>query len=354
MQTRSAAAGTTGAGTAGTTGAGTANDSDNDSDSTTDWQPGENDESSCNEEGDNDEDPDCQIVSSDVEVATGSRRRGRPAQPRAVDVPKPAFPPPLGYAGVLTNSVTTEAHDNVVFQYLTCSDLAMNVMKTHAIRLPRGVFFNVGGTTLTSAEGAVLRKSREWLTDNIIMAYSKAVEFRNDLLHGGKKVAVIMDPQYSTMVENPNRGDTNHKTVARWIAAHITADTKAIFFPANIPRVHFFSVIVDLVNYVVYAIETKRGNDHTPSLLLYKGLLVNHWNIIRPGVSPPKWTIKMITPPVAPLQSDGCNCGVFVCAIMDLYTMGIPINSLASLVNHRNIGDIRRRIATFMDGFNDL
>jgi Ulp1 family protease len=83
-------------------------------------------------------------------------------------------------------------------------------------------------------------------------------------------------------------------------------------------------------------------------LVFYKKLLEGYWKVIRPGTPTPKWKTKMIKPPASPAQKDGFSCGVFVCAFMDLYSVGIPVSNFQALVNRRNIGEVRRRLAAFL------
>jgi hypothetical protein len=79
--------------------------------------------------------------------------------------------------------------------------------------------------------------------------------------------------------------------------------------------------------------------------------VTRNWKILRPGKRETRITIRMMTPPEAPLMTDNTSCGPFMCVMMDLYCCGIPFNDFKRYINQDNIVEARRRIAEFMNGF---
>ena len=243
--------------------------------------------------------------------------------------------------------------DSQIFPYLTISDQSMQLTKSQSLPLDHhGFAFDT--VTMSMSEIRALGEHGKQICDSTIMGYCKLVQLRDNQMRNDKKTyTVLLDSHNSRKLLKPDTR-SKHKDVARYISRDMTRDTHSVIIPFHIEAgagSHWFLVICDVVNGKITAYETLY-EDRTEYLKLVQTLFQSHWAMICRGRVQPKWTLKSIQPPETPFQNDAFSCGVYVCIFIDMYCMGILNRNMASLVNNRNIAEIRRRMALFMHGFN--
>ncbi len=172
---------------------------------------------------------------------------------------------------------------------------------------------------------------------------------RNRLMHKDEENRiVVLSSQFC--VRLAQRNQNKYRSLVRWVTKQRTPLTYAYVIPVPSKGSHWSLVIVDISTGKIRSVDSMH-NDHSEIVERIKLFFQFHWNAIGFGDKPPKWNVKLLVPPAAPAQHDTVNCGVSACAVLDLYCIGISLRSMREYINHRNIGDIRRRMILFMDGF---
>jgi Ulp1 family protease len=110
-------------------------------------------------------------------------------------------------------------------------------------------------------------------------------------------------------------------SVARWFVRRpMTANTQYLMFPVNISNVHWVVTCYDVQNNIV------RLYDPMGAFPTAARRIQNIRTIYR------RWAGLAEDPPVQDMdpriQSDGYNCGVYTCGILECICRGLPINTL--------------------------
>ena len=258
---------------------------------------------------------------------------------------------PFSYSSIIQQPPRPNVNDFHVFNYLTLSDADMEKVKKNGTR-PVKVSFNINGSTLSHAEMRKLYDKHEWLSDNHINSYMELIDMRNKMMQtDGKNGIVFLNTQFMARLQQPDTGD-NYSSLVRWLLKLRTPSTYTYVIPVHFNQNHWFVTVVNVVSGEIVSVETLPGHDNTAVVHKIGWFFEYHWKEIGGGKESPTWSVEMLTPPVAPTQSDSCSCGVFACAIMDLYSVGTSFRLMREKLSQRNILEIRRRMAVFMDGFN--
>lgn len=240
--------------------------------------------------------------------------------------------------------------DRRVFDYCAFSDPDMLQIKYQS-PLMQQTAFSFDESRISGPEFLTLKRENRWVSDGVIKGYSKIIMLRNDMLFkDNMNRVIILDPNFSVRIRQPDPVN-HHRHLVAWVTRQMTSETAVFVLPMFTDDRHWFTVIVDIKRGKIRSIETL-DRDHTFVVTRIKDFFELYWPTIGGGRRRRRWSVRQLTPSKSPEQFDTFNCGVFCCAIMDLYCFGIKIANMKYLVNKHNIADIRKRIAIFMEGFN--
>jgi len=183
---------------------------------------------------------------------------------------------------------------------------------------------------ITVAKFNCLREGM-WLNDEIINFYMKMLQAYDD-----RKVVVLVNHRRSYFFNSflitrllDTYGEYRFDQVCRWTKkfSHIL-DYDKIFFPININNTHWTLAVIYIQRQEVIYYCSMHGNGEKYLVGLKKWLQDTYLQF---GVENEDWSLWSFTEDRScPRQTDGFNCGVFVCMFCDFLSDNLSLNFTSS------------------------
>ncbi len=190
------------------------------------------------------------------------------------------------------------------------------------------------------------------MSDTHIHCYEELIMLRNNVMHCDRENRVVLlHPQFIARLTQPDSDQDDYSALVRWVMKLRTPLTYSYVIPVHVNKNHWFVVVVDIHTGEIWSVESM-PHDRSVVVALIKWFFERHWKEIGYCNDAPEWSVRLLTQPETPQQDDSVNCCVFACVVMDLYLANVRFSDMKNLLNQRNIGEISRRMALFMDAFN--
>ena len=181
-------------------------------------------------------------------------------------------------------------------------------------------------------------KDLEWLSDEVVNFYFALVQERA-AKRGTVRVFCWTSFFFSKLVANGYSG------VKNWTSRKqidLFADTDLILIPVHVVD-HWALGVVDLKNKTTQYLDSLGAS---PESLDFHSVILEYlrceFGAKRPGSELDTKAFKRLAPPTdLPLQSNGSDCGVFICMYALVIAAGLPVTSLGS----PDVDAMRRRMA---------
>ena len=190
-----------------------------------------------------------------------------------------------------------------------------------------------------------------WLKGDIIDYYMYCLRERSSKAVSKKKSGIKTchyfrsDFYKKVFPELGNDAPYEYDQVKKWTKRGVPFNSifrcDALFFPCNIKRQHWVLVVAFIKDKTIQVFDSLRANHADLLLAIFRYLMDEHRSLYFGEELPDQkeWKLYAETP-VCPGQTNGNDCGIFVCMFADYIANGWPL-----IFNQSHINTCRERIA---------
>ena len=219
-------------------------------------------------------------------------------------------------------------NDEVVNAYMCLLQIRSNLASQNAQKDDMNCAQRLAETRLSELE------DHEFVSENAHLSHSNSLSqnFPKSLFYSSFFYALLRN----------SRGGYSYSNVQRWGRKHNILEMDRVFFPINISNSHWCLAVVFPSQLTIRYYDSLGGrNSHCLDLL--ERYLKDEGRSRGEEKLTRDWAKESFGPPQIPGQSDGCSCGVFVCAFADCLSAGMRPEGFSQ----HDMPTIRRRFYDF-------